>query len=59
MAERAETDLVDEAVEGTVHGLDLVLLVLHFHGLKHVFFVEVEVTRGLPEPEIRHMWGVQ
>ena len=35
--------LVDEAVEGAVHGLDLVFFVLHFHGLEHVFFVEVEV----------------
>ena len=37
------TYLVDEAVERAVHRLDLVLLVLDFHGLEHVFLVEVEV----------------
>jgi hypothetical protein len=46
-------------VEWAVHGFDLVLLVLHLHGLEHVLFVEVEVARCLPEAKIRHVRGVQ
>lgn len=39
-----ESVLVDEAVEGAVHGLDLVGLVLHVHLVEHAVLVEVEVA---------------
>jgi hypothetical protein len=51
--------LVEQAVEGAVHGLDLVLVALHLHGLEHVVAVEVEVARGLPQVQVRDVRSVQ
>mmetsp|Transcript_13757 Transcript_13757/g.22512 ORF Transcript_13757/g.22512 Transcript_13757/m.22512 type:complete len:212 (+) Transcript_13757:707-1342(+) len=41
--------LVHRHMEGAVHGLKLVHLLLHRHGLVHVLSVEVRVSRGLPQ----------
>ena len=59
VAVRLGTVLVEQAVEGAVHGLDLVLVALHLHGLEHVVAVEVEVARRLPQVQIRDVGSVQ
>ena len=40
---------VDLKVEGTVHGLDVVVLVFDLHRREHVLAVKAEVAAGLPE----------
>lgn len=45
---RAKIILVHETLERTVHRLDLVLLVLNLHLVKHVGSVKVEMSRCLP-----------
>jgi len=39
----------DEDVEGTVHRLDLVLLLLYLHLVEHAILVELKVPTLLPE----------
>ena len=45
-----------EHVEGAVHGLDLVLLLLHLHRVEHGLLVELVVTRGLPQLHVSNVW---
>ena len=51
--------LVEQAVEGAVHRLDLVLVSLDFHRLEHVVAVEVEVAGCLPQIQVGNMRGIQ
>lgn len=46
-------------MEGAVHRLKLVLLLLHLHRLEHVVAVEVEVPGGLPQVQVRNVRRVQ
>ena len=50
--------LEHQAVEGAVHRLDLVHLVLDVHLVEHPLPVEVVVAGGLPQVEIGNVWGV-
>ena len=50
--------LEHQAVEGAVHRLDLVHLVLDVHLVEHPLPVEVVVAGGLPQVEVGNVWGV-
>lgn len=56
---RPKVVLVHEAVEGAVHGFDLVLISLDVHLVEHALLVEIEVPRRLPQLQIGHVRGVQ
>mmetsp|Transcript_26265 Transcript_26265/g.66878 ORF Transcript_26265/g.66878 Transcript_26265/m.66878 type:complete len:389 (+) Transcript_26265:617-1783(+) len=49
VAVRVVSLLVDAHMEGAVHGLDLVLLILNLHLVKHRLLVKVKVARRLPQ----------
>ena len=49
IAVTAQMRLVDHDVERTVHRLELILAVFHFHGNEHVVAVIIDVAAGFPE----------
>mmetsp|Transcript_30352 Transcript_30352/g.51992 ORF Transcript_30352/g.51992 Transcript_30352/m.51992 type:complete len:288 (-) Transcript_30352:750-1613(-) len=51
--------LKEQAVEGTVHRLQLVLLLLHLHRLEHIVPVKIKVAGGFPQIQIGDVWRVQ
>mmetsp|Transcript_13418 Transcript_13418/g.29139 ORF Transcript_13418/g.29139 Transcript_13418/m.29139 type:complete len:376 (-) Transcript_13418:296-1423(-) len=58
IAIRSKLILVHEAVEGAVHGFDLIFLILHLHLLKHAIAVKVVVARGFPQIQIGNVGRV-
>ena len=49
--------LVDHHVEGAVHRLDVVVGIVHYHVGVHALGVEIQMTRGFPEPAFTHVGG--
>src|SRR2546423_7337686 len=43
--------LVNQNMSGAVHGLELVVRLLHFHRTEHIIFVKTGVAAGFPEIE--------
>jgi hypothetical protein len=52
---RSKFVLVHETVKGTIHGLDLIFLIFHFHGFKHALLVKVKMPRSLPQIQVGNM----
>mmetsp|Transcript_8871 Transcript_8871/g.11306 ORF Transcript_8871/g.11306 Transcript_8871/m.11306 type:complete len:299 (-) Transcript_8871:324-1220(-) len=55
----AKTLFVNEAMEGAVHGLDLILFPLHIHLVEHALLVKVVVPGSLPQVQVRDVGSVQ
>ena len=51
----AERGSVHEDVEGAIHRLQVVVLLVDFHGGVHVFAVELQVAAGLPQLALSDM----
>mmetsp|Transcript_2756 Transcript_2756/g.8369 ORF Transcript_2756/g.8369 Transcript_2756/m.8369 type:complete len:354 (-) Transcript_2756:273-1334(-) len=54
-----EPVLVYQDMKGTVHGSDLVGLILHLHLVEHGLLVEVEMSRCFPQVDVGYVGGVQ
>mmetsp|Transcript_14379 Transcript_14379/g.38822 ORF Transcript_14379/g.38822 Transcript_14379/m.38822 type:complete len:426 (+) Transcript_14379:336-1613(+) len=59
LAVGSQAVFVHEDVERAVHGLDLVLLLLHVHLIEHAVLVEVKVARCLPQVHVGHVGRVE